>query len=60
MPKYVDGLSRRSAKSVSSSSRLARPPISSAKHKFVIFLLPMLIIPLWSFSALQEGVEEGG
>ena len=41
MPKAVEVLSRRSTKSASSSSLPARPSMSSAKHKFVI----------WSFSA---------
>ena len=51
MPKAVEVLSMRSTKSGSSSSLPARPSMSSAKRKFVIFLPPMLTVPLWSFSA---------
>ena len=51
MPKAVEVLSRRSTKSASSSSLPARPSMSSAKRKFVIFLPPMLTVPSWSFSA---------
>ena len=42
MPKAVEVLSRRSTKSASSSSLPARPSMSSARRKFVIFLPPML------------------
>ena len=55
MPKAVEVLSMRSTNSASSSSLPARPSMSSAKRKFVIFLPPMLTVPSWSFS-----VEEGG
>ena len=48
MPKAVEVLSRRSTKSASSSSLPARPSMSSAKRKFVIFLPPMLTVPSWS------------
>ena len=51
MPKAVEVLSRRSTKSASSSSLPARPSMSSAKRKFVIFLPPMLTVPSWSFGA---------
>ena len=57
MPKAVEVLSRRSTKSASSSSLPARPSMSSAKRKFVVFLPPVLTVPSWS---LQEYVEEGG
>ena len=43
MSKAVEVLSRRSTKSASSSSLPARPSMSSAKRKFVIFLPPMPI-----------------
>ena len=51
MPKAVKVLSRRYTKSASSFSVPARPSMSSAKRKFVIFLPPMLTVPSWSFSA---------
>ena len=51
MPKAVEVLSMRSTKSASSSSLPARPSMSSAKRKFVIFLPPMLTVPSWSSSA---------
>ena len=51
MPKAVEVLSRRSTKSASSSSLPARPSMSLATCKFVIFLPPMLTVPSWSFSA---------
>ena len=51
MLKAVEVLSRRSTKSASSSSLPARPSMSSAKRKFVIFLPPMLTVSSWSFSA---------
>ena len=44
MPKAVEVLSRRSTKLASSSSLPARPSMSSAKRKFVIFLPPMLTV----------------
>ena len=47
----VEVLSRRSTKSASSSSLPARPSMSLANRKFVIFLPPMLTVPSWSFSA---------
>ena len=45
MPKAVEVLSRHSTKSASSSSFPARPSMSLAKRKFVIFLPPMLTVP---------------
>ena len=51
MPNAVEVLSGRSTKPASSSSLPARPSMSSAKRKFVIFLPPMLTVPSWSFSA---------
>ena len=48
MPKAVEVLSMRSTNSASSSSLPARPSMSSAKRKFVIFLPPMLTVPSWS------------
>ena len=45
MPKAVEVLSMRSTNSARSSSLPARPSMSSAKRKFVIFLPPMLTVP---------------
>ena len=47
MPDAVEALSRRSTKFASSPPSPAKLSMSSAKQRFVVVLLPMLIVPLW-------------
>ena len=51
MPYAVEASSRRFTNLTSSCSCPARPPMSSAKRKFVVVLPPILTIPSWSSSA---------
>ena len=51
IPYAVEASSRWFTNLTSSCSCPARPSMSSAKHKFVIVLPPILIVPSWSSSA---------